>query len=312
MINAPPLNILIIGGTGYIGSHLADSLAAKHSITVAGRRLPASQASNIKWIQLDVTQPIPDYLLQHRSIIIDLAGEPPAQAESSPEQSYQTTVDGTRNLLTASRKVCPNCRFIYIASRYTYGIPTNLPVHENHPQIPISKYGRHQHQKLQLIYNFTRQYAIETLTFIVSSVYGSKRPFPRSPHNILNYFIHQALRRQPLILYDHGRQLRDYLFIDDLISAFHAAIDRPPAPGTLLNLGGSEITSLKQASRLIIDAIGSGQIIHQDWPRDQQSFKTGDFYFDTLKAQSLLQWRPATRLKSGIMKTVNLLKRHYE
>jgi nucleoside-diphosphate-sugar epimerase len=138
----------------------------------------------------------------------------------------------------------------------------------------------------------------------LSNPYG---PHPRegafAGFGIVNYFIDLALKGESIRLYGDGSQLRDFVFIDDVVDALIAAASAP-VPGAAVNVGYGAGASLAEAARLSIETAGSGSVEMVPWPDDAAAVETGDFYFDITRAKELLGWAPQVSLKDGLERTI--------
>jgi UDP-glucose 4-epimerase len=121
---------------------------------------------------------------------------------------------------------------------------------------------------------------------------------------VINQMIHGALAGGTLTIYGDGTQLRDYLYIDDLVDALLRLGEAHGADGCIYNVGSGRGTSLVDLARLIVEIAGDGRIAHVEWPQLASRIETGDFIADVSRLAADLQWQPAVSLADGIARTI--------
>jgi nucleoside-diphosphate-sugar epimerase len=121
---------------------------------------------------------------------------------------------------------------------------------------------------------------------------------------VINRLIHLAIEDRPLTLYGDGLQLRDYVFVDDVVEALLMLGNRENGDGRVYNVGSGTGTSMLDAARLIIDIAGSGSIQHVPWPPLAEQIETGDFVADISRIREEVGWTPRVALRDGIERTV--------
>ncbi|MDZ4063258.1 MAG: GDP-mannose 4,6-dehydratase, partial [Coriobacteriia bacterium] len=119
-------------------------------------------------------------------------------------------------------------------------------------------------------------------------------------YSVLNRFIDIAINDGTITLFGDGSQVRDYLHIDDVCRAFICAAESDEAIGLVVNVGSGCPTSMSEAARVIVDAVGHGRVEHVAWPADYAEVETGDSYFCIDRAQSVLGWNPMISFEEGI------------
>ncbi len=134
----------------------------------------------------------------------------------------------------------------------------------------------------------------------ITNPYG---PFQRPEQNrygIVNWFIHEALLGHTLTVYGDGKQLRDYIHVDDAVDAMLTAGLAPEADGKIFNVGSGRGVSFLEMAQHVIRAAGRGRLKHVEWPADAALVETGDFVADTSLIEQKLGWKARIRLESGI------------
>src|SRR5262249_44253573 len=130
------------------------------------------------------------------------------------------------------------------------------------------------------------------------------QPSERSAYGVINYLIHRALAGQPLPVYGDGAQLRDYVFIDEVVEAMLLAGADRRSDGRVYNVGSGVGTSFVETARLIVATAGSGHVEFVPWPPLVHDIDTGDFVADVRRIGDELGWRPKVTLADGLQQTV--------
>ena len=138
----------------------------------------------------------------------------------------------------------------------------------------------------------------------VTNPYGPYQTDQPKNFGIINFFIQQAVRDETIKIFGAGKQLRDYLYIDDLIAVMIVAALNRRAYGEVFNIGSGQGRGLLDMVRTIIRIAGKGKVAKVPWPLQFKKVETGDFVADITKAGKILGWRPRTAIKEGIKKTM--------
>jgi len=193
-----------------------------------------------------------------------------------------------------------------------YGRIESNPVREDHPLQPISIYGMHKVLGEQYHLFYDRTYDIEATVFRIANPYGRRQQMKHSKYSLVGHCIKMAMTDQPLKIFGDGSQIRDYIYVDDVVEAFLAAGAKRLVSGEALNLGSGEPTIFREMVETVVDVVGSGEIQYVPWPDDYERVETGDYVSDISKIRSWLNWWPKISLRSGIVRTYEFYKKHHE
>lgn len=299
------MNILILGGTGFIGSHLIDSLSTKgHFLTVVDRTLKyAPQHKNIRYYQADIQRltDIEDIFTGQDLIIHLVSTTNPQSSNADPIFDTTSNLVSSLSLLEIMKKQAVP-RLIYFSSGGTvYGIPSNIPIKESHPTQPICSYGITKLAIENHIKMYMDLYDIQATILRPSNPYG-----PRQSHigvqGVISTFTNRILNEENITLWGDGNVVRDYLYVLDLISACNAAIEKN-VTGTF-NIGSGKGYSLNQIISQI--ELITGKQAHIEY-QPKRNFDVPEIYLDITEANSRLGWRPETDLTQGITQYIEWL-----
>ena len=129
-----------------------------------------------------------------------------------------------------------------------YGAARALPVAEDHPLAPLCPHGAHKAMVEQYLAIYGRLYGVRATTLRITNPYGPGQPSDRSAYGVINYLIHRALAGQSLPIYGDGAQLRDYVFVNDVVDALLLAGADADGDGRVYNIGSGVGTSMVDAA----------------------------------------------------------------
>src|SRR5215467_717895 len=307
------MKILVTGGAGFIGSHLAESmLAAGHTVVILDDFNdfydPQIKHANIAGFAKDVTVRHVDLRdgtsvrnLFHREkfeVIAHLAARAGVRPSiQHPQLYYDTNVTGTLHLLEAAR-VTGVERFIFASSSSVYGASKTVPFsEEQHLTQTLSPYGATKVAGELLCSTYSHLYQMRVVALRYFTVYGPRQ----RPDLAIHQFTRRIYAGQPIDQFGDGTTQRDYTYIDDIIQGTMAAFDYDGPMYDLFNLGENQTIQLKDLISAIENALGKEAKINQlpEQPGDMPLT-----YADISKARKLLGYNPTTKLSEGLPKFV--------
>ncbi len=298
--------VLITGGNGLIGSHLAEKLKdAGDSVTLLDLKFTSNtQSLNCEKLHGDIRDyPTVRKAVDGKDAVFHFgAVSRVAWGQEDPFNCWLTNQMGTLNVLEACRKADSRPVLLEASSREVYGEPLYLPVGEDHPKNPKSVYGvtKLSAERACLSYsdesNIARPVNCVILRF--SNVYGSERDLQE---RVIPKFMNRALRGEDLALYG-GDQILDFTFIDDTVSGIMKAYSASlKGDGSILGEDFHFVTgrgvSVSELARMTIDIVGSGSKIIRE---AANSFEVRRFIGDPSKAEKMLGYRPIVNLEHGL------------
>lgn len=318
--------ILIIGGLGLIGSTTARfCLERGAKVTIADNRAPEYGANDFNLADLagkftlivgDVREPIfVDRLVPDQDYIFNFAAQVSHNISiENPILDNQLNCIGHINLLMACKNYNPKAKIVYPGSRLQYGRIRHLPVSEDHPREPLSIYATHKNTAEQYYQMFFHHYGIHSTCFRITNPYGPRSQMKSSGYSLINWFIRLAMDNQTIKIYGTGEQIRDYIYINDLVEGLVLSLINPKTDGQIYNISSGVPTKFIDMAQTVIEVVGQGKIENVPWPKNYDHFETGDFYADISRLKNHIDWKPQTSLKDGIKKTFQYYqknKRYY-
>jgi nucleoside-diphosphate-sugar epimerase len=311
---------LVLGGLGFIGSNLVRRLSgADATVTVLtpspGAHVELTREFTSKGVDV-VPGDIRDASLMQRlvanqDVIYHLAGQSGAvRSIEDPFTDLDVNYRGTLVLLDAMRQARSPAKVVFASSRLHYGHPKMLPVNETQPADALSMHAIHKTAAENALQVYGRLFGMRTVVARVTNPYGPGQPRERTAYGVINRLVHLAIGGDVLPVYGDGRQLRDYVHIDDVTAALIAMATSAAADGQTFNVGSGSGTALVDAATMIVDIAGGGRVEHVPWPELASRVETGDFVADISKITNELGWAPLIPLRRGLEQTVSFYRSH--
>jgi UDP-glucose 4-epimerase len=303
LAKAIPSRTLVIG-CGFIGERFASELVKRGTDTVVLTRSEpnAVKRSGLEGAEIVVGDAASTTLSSALSgvgnVIYAAGGLMPAESEQEPATDAALTLRPLASVLDALA-ARPGVTLTYISSGGTiYGQPRYLPVDEEHPTEPISAYGINKLAAEKLVVARAERYGTEARILRCSNVYGETQPAHRGQGAIVTFAAHLS-RGDPIVLYGDGGVIRDYVHVDDVVSAGLALCDQPPDP-RVVNIGLGAGHSLAQVIDLI-DKISNNRLTVQRRPR--REFDIHEIVLDVSRLKMLIPFYPIP-LEDGIRRVL--------
>lgn len=297
------MKCLLIGGNGFIGSHLHDNLLEKgHHVTVFDKypelyRAPLEGGTYI-WGDFGNRGAI-EGALRGIDIVFHLVSTTtPQTSNDDPLFDVQSNVLESIHLLQecVAQKIK---KVVFVSSGGTiYGRPGVLPVPEDSPTNPLCSYGISKLTIEKYLQLFHHLYQLDYLIVRPSNPYGPRQN-PKNRQGLISVMLDRISRNEEMEIWGDGEVVRDYLYIDDLVEAMalSAFMD---STTKVLNIGSGIGWSINQLIQKVSEVLNVSVRVNY---RPARGFDVPAIYLDIVRAQSLLHWSPATSLEDGIRKT---------
>lgn len=318
-------NVLITGGLGFIGSHLAAALVeGEAEVTLVDSLIPqyGGNPYNVREIADRVDIQYTDVrdefairqLVKGKDFIFNLAGQVShIDSMSDPATDLAINCAAQLSLLEALRENNPDARVVFAASRQQYGRPTSLPLTEDHPQLPVDVNGINlvAGERYHLLY--ADVYGIRAASLRLTNTYGPHLLMKHDRQGFLTAFLRRALAGETIPVFGDGSQLRDFTYVADAVEAFLATAETEAAYGQALNVGGFGPVSLMDVALLCQRLAGTdGGVETVPWPPERKRIDIGSVYVDHRRLTDLTGWMPRVDLEEGLAETLAFYREHGE
>ncbi len=309
------MRAVVLGAGGFLGSHLCRRLVADGwDVTGTVRDVEAPHVvrrldgvrDDIRLRRGDVVDPeLLASVVVGADAVFPFAGRSgAARSLDDPVVDAQVNGLGQLRLLEALRDRNPDARVVFPGSRLQYGRVATLPVPEDHPLEPTSAYGIHKLLGEQYHLLYARQFGIRSTSLRISLPYGPEQDRADDAFGVVGTFLARAAAGEAIQLYGGGEQLRDYVFVDDLVDlCVRLTDDGDRTVGLALNAGGPTATSLRTMAETVVEVVGRGTVEAVPWPAEAARVETGDYHGDLTRVRELVGWEPTTSLADGLAVT---------
>ncbi|MFG2690859.1 UDP-glucuronic acid decarboxylase family protein [Streptomyces sp. NPDC048405] len=302
------MRVLVTGGSGFVGSHLCETLLRRgdtvwcldnHSTGTPANVSHLSGHPDFRLVRADVTLPLrlPDRV----DAVAHLAS--PASPPDYTRLGLETLAagsHGTENALRLARR--DGARFVLASTSEVYGDPAVHPQPEEYwgnvnPVGPRSVYDEAKRYAEALTTAYRTAHGVDTGIVRIFNTYGPRM----RPHDgrVVSTFIRQALAGSPLTVYGDGGQTRSFCYVDDLVRALVAMLDTPHRGP--VNLGNPTECTVGELAALVLALTGSpSRVEHRPLPADDPTRRRPDIG----RARALLSWEPEVPLETGLRRTV--------
>jgi UDP-glucose 4-epimerase len=309
---------LVLGGLGFIGTHVTERLQALGAdITVGTRSLDhhreaaaAFGSRGVKCVEADLgDRDAIHAAVKGQDVIFNLAGQSGAvRSMEDPWTDLEVNCRGNLVLLEALRRESPEAKLVFASSRLAYGHGTGAATVEEQAPDPLCVHAVHKLAVEQYMRLYRRLYGLRFSVARLTNPYGAGQPTGRTAYGVVNRMIHLALAGETLPIYGDGRQLRDYIYIDDAVGALLRLGETRESDGRLYNVGSGVGTPLVEMARSIVQLAGSGRLALVPWPKLAEQIETGDFVAGIARIRREVGWEPRMPLADGLERTVALCR----
>lgn len=304
---------VVTGGLGFIGSNLALALAeADAQVTVVDALVPRHggnranvEGADVEVIVADIGDECVRPHLSTADYVFNLAGQVShSDSMSDPMGDLHWNTIGQLRLLEMLREDNRDARVVYASTRQVYGRPQQLPVAETHPVAPVDVNGVCKLAAEQLHAVYATAHGMRTCSLRLTNVFGPRMRIDVNHLGVLNVFLRLALAGDPIEVFGDGEQLRDCLYVDDVVDGFVRAALAETGPGEVFNLGGPP-HRLVDVARTIAAAAESGSEVRlREWPEAAARIDVGSYHGDWTLAEATLGWQPTVSLEEGAARTI--------
>lgn len=304
------MKVLITGGAGFIGSHVADAYLEAGAQVLVVDDLSSGSVDNLdrrlRLIEMDIRSPeLRDVFTAERPEIVNhhAAQIDVRRSVADPQMDASTNILGALNVLECARQQQVS-RFLYASTGgAVYGEPVELPCHEDHPIRPICPYGASKHAFEHYLEMYSALYGLPYSILRYANVYGPRQD-PLGEAGVVAIFTAKMLAGEAIVVNGDGEQTRDFVFVGDVARANLLATGLGEACGTF-NIGTGVATAINEVFEHLKRATGY-RLAPSHGPAKHG--ETRHIYLECSHAAEVLGWSAEVALGSGLARTVESLR----
>jgi len=307
------MQILVTGGAGFIGGHLAERFVVdghdvvvldnfdpfydvgikEHTVDVCRERATDGDGS-YRLVNGDVrdADTVAELVSGSDCVYHQAARAGARQSVKDPRTYDEINVDGTLNLLDAARDSGIE-RVVLASSSSVYGTSDSLPYQESHQTNPVSPYGASKLAAERYAHAYGDVYDIPVISLRYFTVYGPRM----RPNMAISNFVSRCMNDEPPVVYGDGTQTRDFTFVDDVVEANAKLLSTDAADGEAINIGSADNIDILSLAREVRDQIAPDLEIEFT---DRHDADTEHTHADTTKAAELLDYDPTHTIREGL------------
>jgi len=305
--------VLIAGGAGFVGSHLADAFLTAGNEVIVVDNMSTGRSENIKhldgrnsfrYINDDIREPLDLDV----DLIFNMAcPASPPKYQVDPVATMDICYIGTKNLLNLAHK--NSAKLIHASTSEVYGDPQIKLQSEQYrgwvnTMGPRACYDEGKRISETLCYEYNEMYGLDVRVARIFNTYGPR--MDPDDGRVVSNFIMQALRGENLTIYGDGSQTRSFGYISDLIDGLQKIATQIPISVSPINLGNTKEFSIIELADLVLKMLPSlnSKLVFEKLPQDDPQQRCPD----TQRAKTVLNWEAKVDLESGLAKTIEYFR----
>jgi len=302
--------VLVTGGAGFIGSHIAEALVKSgarvrviDNLSTGHLRNLEAVSAKIDFLEGDLAdEAVARQCVEDVELVFHEAALPSVpRSVANPRETHLASVEATFNLLLAAKEKRVR-RLVYAASSSAYGDQPTLPKVESMRPEPLSPYAAAKLVGEYYCQVFMRSYGLETVCLRYFNIFGPRQD-PSSPYSgVISQFIDRLLKAERPTIYGDGEQTRDFTYVSNAVEANLLAAQTERGIGTVINIANGEQVTINRLFQIIRQMTGRDEI-----EPEYQPARTGDVMHslaDLTSARECLGFEPRVGLEAGLRLTV--------
>ena len=293
------MKYVVVGGAGFIGSHIVDKLVEQnHEVVIidnlsTGKMENVNPKASVEYIDISNVNECPNMveIMSGADALFLLAAKARVQPSIENPVEYETNnTIGTLNVLKCASDAGVR-RVVYSASSSAYGNTEKLPSVESDPINPMSPYGAQKYYGEVMCKMFSEVYGLETVSLRYFNIYGERQNVGGAYAMVIGIFVDQLLNGKPMTIRGDGEQRRDFTYVGDVVNAnILASQSENVGNGEVINIGNGDNRSIND----IADMIG-GERIHRE-----PVIEPKETLADNSLAEKLLGWKPTQNIEDWV------------
>ena len=293
------MKYVVVGGAGFIGSHIVDKLVEQnHEVIIidnlsTGKMENVNPKASVEYIDISNVNECPNMveIMSGADALFLLAAKARVQPSIENPVEYETNnTIGTLNVLKCASDAGVR-RVVYSASSSAYGNTEKLPSVESDPINPMSPYGAQKYYGEVMCKMFSEVYGLETVSLRYFNIYGERQNVGGAYAMVIGIFADQKLRGEVMTINGDGEQRRDFTYVGDVVNAnILASQSEKVGNGEVINIGNGDNRSIND----IADMIG-GERIHRE-----PVIEPKETLADNSLAEKLLGWKPTQNIEDWV------------
>ncbi|MDZ7291102.1 MAG: GDP-mannose 4,6-dehydratase [candidate division KSB1 bacterium] len=307
------MKILVTGGAGFIGSHIADAFIAHgHQVTiidnlVTGRRENINPQATFHLMDIRDAQIAEVFQRERFEVVCHQAAQMDVRRSvADPRYDAEVNILGTLNLLQQCKSTGVK-KFLFASTGGAiYGEQMRFPADEEHPTWPASPYGVSKLTCEKYIFFFAKTCGLRYVFLRYANVYGPRQS-PHGEAGVVAIFSTRLLKGEQPVINGDGKQTRDYVYVGDVVRANLLALNYPE--NDYFNIGTGIETDVNTIFHRLNEATGAGMKEYHGPTKEGEQLRSVLSYD---KARRLLNWQPKVSLTEGLKETVEWFRNHVE
>ena len=314
------MNILVIGGAGFLGANLVRRCLGEpgNEVTVLDTLDPMLKATTanlrpvwdkIKFVRGDMgDEPLIADVVQGKDVIFNCAAQTSHPLSlQNPIHDAQINCVGNLRLLEAIRLLNPKAVVVYTSSSTVIGRAVGDFIDENHGERPLDIYSANKGAAEKYYRIYHRVHDLKTITLRFANLYGPYgKGYPE--FGFVNYFINLAHADQEITVYGEGKQRRNLLYAEDAAEALYQAAQNPKLYGEAFFAAHDEHVSVIDIATQIVKTFGRGKLSHIEWPEQRKRIEVDDVRISSELLRGLSSWRPRYSFLEGLERTREIME----
>jgi nucleoside-diphosphate-sugar epimerase len=318
--------VLVTGGLGFIGGNLVRALVgAGARVTVVdwlvngcggNRHNLAGLEAEVETIESDIGDAASvGAAIDETDVVFNLAGEiSHIHSMRFPLRDAAINVVSQLAFLEGCARRRPGLRIVYAGTRQMYGAPRYLPVDESHPIQAVDFNGIHKYAATAYHLLFSQSGQLDAVALCLTNVYGPRMGLDNPCQGFISNFVRRVMTGQAIEIFGDGRQLRDPVYVDDVVDCFLLAGAATRLPARQYNVGGGEVLTVAHIAEAVSAAAAAPAPVFRPFPEEQKAIDIGSYSTDSSLVRQDFGWSPRVNFETGMARTIEFFRKelpHY-